>query len=52
MLTNIRFVEYETAGDLKNAVEKIDGREFKGETVRCVEDVCREALEVKICCFY
>jgi len=33
------FVEYETAADLKNAVEKLDGRDFKDNTVRCVQDV-------------
>lgn len=38
------FVEYETAADLKTAVEKIDGREFKGETVRCLEDVSLQVL--------
>ncbi|OCK80053.1 hypothetical protein K432DRAFT_53887 [Lepidopterella palustris CBS 459.81] len=32
------FVEYETAVDLKNAVEKLDSREFKGQSVRCVQD--------------
>jgi len=32
------FVEFETAADLKTAVEKLDGREFKGVTVRCVAD--------------
>lgn len=34
-----RFVEFETAADLKNAVEKLDGREFKGVTVQCVANV-------------
>ncbi|KAF2500141.1 hypothetical protein BU16DRAFT_534768 [Lophium mytilinum] len=33
------FVEYETAADLKNAVEKLDNREFKGQQVRCIQDV-------------
>ncbi|KKY17262.1 putative pre-mrna splicing factor [Diplodia seriata] len=33
------FVEYETANDLRNAVEKLDNREFKGQAVRCVQDV-------------
>jgi len=33
------FVEYETQADLRNAVEKLDNREFKGSTVRCVSDV-------------
>ena len=34
-----RFVEFETASDLKTAVEKLDGREFKGARVTCVPDV-------------
>lgn len=29
------FVEFETAADLKTAVEKLDGREFKGARVGC-----------------
>jgi hypothetical protein len=33
------FVEFETAADLKSAVEKLDGREFKGVTVNCTPDV-------------
>ncbi|KAF2007117.1 hypothetical protein P154DRAFT_541899 [Amniculicola lignicola CBS 123094] len=33
------FVEYETATDLKTAVEKLDRREFKGQEVTCREDV-------------
>ena len=33
------FVEYETAADLVSAVEKLDGQEFKGATVRCISDV-------------
>ena len=37
--TLTRFVEYETAADLKQAVEKLDGQEFKGNTVHCVADV-------------
>ena len=32
-------MEYETGADLKTAVEKIDGREFKGESVHCIADV-------------
>lgn len=40
MLTRCRsFVEFETAADLKSAVEKLDGREFKGVTVHCTADV-------------
>ncbi|KAK3384492.1 hypothetical protein B0T24DRAFT_87913 [Lasiosphaeria ovina] len=30
------FVEFETANDLRTAVEKLDGREFKGSSVNCV----------------
>ncbi|KAF2766458.1 hypothetical protein EJ03DRAFT_177979 [Teratosphaeria nubilosa] len=33
------FVEYETAADLANAVEKLDNHDFKGSTVRCISDV-------------
>ncbi|KAL9942925.1 hypothetical protein D7B24_002870 [Verticillium nonalfalfae] len=32
------FVEFETAADLRTAVEKLDGREFKGKPVNCVAD--------------
>ncbi|QUC21971.1 uncharacterized protein UV8b_06212 [Ustilaginoidea virens] len=32
------FVEYETAADLRTAVEKLDGRDFKGNRVQCVAD--------------
>ncbi|PBP20654.1 pre-mRNA splicing factor [Diplocarpon rosae] len=32
------FVEFETAADLKMAVEKLDGREFKGVRVTCIAD--------------
>lgn len=38
------FVEFETSADLKSAVEKLDGREFKGATVHCTPDVCRLPL--------
>ncbi|KAK5653369.1 hypothetical protein OQA88_9061 [Cercophora sp. LCS_1] len=33
------FVEFETAADLKNAIEKLDGREFKGQRVTCTASV-------------
>ena len=33
------FVEFETAADLKTAVDKLDGREFKGNAVSCISDV-------------
>merc|ERR1712000_485060 len=32
------FVEFESAADLRTAVEKLDGREFKGTRVQCVAD--------------
>ena len=35
----ISFVEFETAADLKTAVERLDGREFKGARVTCTADV-------------
>lgn len=34
-----RFVEFETAGDLKVAVDKLDSQDFKGASVRCLADV-------------
>ena len=34
-----RFVEFETAGDLKVAVDKLDNQDFKGASVRCLADV-------------
>ncbi|KAI9661039.1 MAG: hypothetical protein M1821_009366 [Bathelium mastoideum] len=36
------FVEYETANDLQTAVEKLDGQEFKGASVRCIVDTQAE----------
>ncbi|KAH2537738.1 hypothetical protein KXW97_006053 [Aspergillus fumigatus] len=33
------FVEFETAADLKTAIDKLDGREFKGSRVSCVADI-------------
>lgn len=35
------FVEFETGADLKTAVSKLDGQEFKGAVVHCVADVSR-----------
>ncbi|KAK3333846.1 hypothetical protein B0T19DRAFT_355925 [Cercophora scortea] len=32
------FVEFETAADLRTAVEKLDNREFKGQRVTCVSN--------------
>jgi len=37
-------VEFETADDLKIAVDKLDGTEFKGANVRCISDVCRLSI--------
>ncbi|KAE8388757.1 hypothetical protein BDV23DRAFT_108004 [Aspergillus alliaceus] len=36
------FVEFETANDLKTAIEKLDGRDFKGSRVSCVADPADE----------
>jgi hypothetical protein len=33
------FVEFETAADLRTAVEKLDGREFKNARVTCIASV-------------
>jgi hypothetical protein len=33
------FVEYETMPDLQSAVEKLDNREFKGQSVHCASTV-------------
>lgn len=38
-MISVRFVEFETSGDLKVAIEKLDGREFKGANVTCTPDV-------------
>ena len=38
-INSARFVEFETAGDLKVAVEKLDNQDFKGASVRCSADV-------------
>ncbi|KAI4248016.1 MAG: hypothetical protein LQ352_006012 [Teloschistes flavicans] len=38
------FVEFETASDLKTAVEKLDNNDFKGATVRCLADVSTISL--------
>ena len=40
IINDARFVEFETAGDLKVAVDKLDNQDFKGASVRCVADVC------------
>ena len=39
VVNSARFVEFETAGDLKVAVDKLDNQDFKGASVRCVADV-------------
>ncbi|KAK2750969.1 hypothetical protein FQN57_000044 [Myotisia sp. PD_48] len=33
------FVEFETGNDLRTAVEKLDGRDFKGSRVTCTADI-------------
>lgn len=38
------FVEFETAADLKTAVEKLDNQDFKGSNVRCTADVCHPCM--------
>ena len=38
-INSARFVEFETAGDLKVAVDKLDNQDFKGASVRCLADV-------------
>ena len=35
----LRFVEFETAADLKTAVDKLDNKDFKGSNVHCISDV-------------
>lgn len=42
------FVEFETSADLKSAVEKLDGREFKGATVHCTPDVSQNPDELHV----
>ena len=50
IINNARFVEFETAGDLKVAVDKLDNQDFKGASVRCVADVCfaREYYQIAL----
>lgn len=44
------FVEFENAADLRTAVEKLDGREFKGQRVNCIADVrCPRSLVANGC---
>ncbi|KAF4895730.1 Pre-mRNA-splicing factor srp2 [Colletotrichum fructicola] len=43
------FVEFETAADLRTAVEKLDGREFKGNRVTCVADLTHFIRPNPIC---
>lgn len=38
------FVEFETAADLKKAVEALDGREFKDQRVTCIANVGHPSL--------
>lgn len=46
MITRDSFVEFETAADLNNAVEKLDGQEYKGSTVSCKADVSFERIDI------
>ncbi|KIW65965.1 hypothetical protein PV04_08178 [Phialophora macrospora] len=41
------FVEFETAADLKTAVEKLDGQTFKGATVHCTADIQDEKPDAR-----
>ncbi|RMZ75276.1 hypothetical protein DV737_g5378, partial [Chaetothyriales sp. CBS 132003] len=41
------FVEFETSEDLKSAVEKLDNREFKGNTVHCTPDIQEERPDTR-----
>lgn len=38
-LNFVSYVEYETAADLRKAIEGLDNREFKGANVHCAVDV-------------
>lgn len=42
-------MEFETAGDLKVAVDKLDNQEFKGANVRCIADVCHSPTTPCMC---
>ncbi|KAI4214360.1 MAG: hypothetical protein LQ351_003113 [Letrouitia transgressa] len=42
------FVEFENASDLKLAVEKLDGTEFKGSTVSCIADTRSPATDATV----
>lgn len=44
------FVEFETAPDLRTAVDKLDQREFKGQRVTCVANVGCLALSRWLIC--
>lgn len=47
----ISFVEFETAADLKKAVEALDAREFKDQRVTCVANVGGPILHLlSTCC--
>lgn len=48
------FVEFETAADLKKAVESLDGREFKEQRVNCVANVriSPAHLVISVCSFH
>lgn len=50
MLIHRRFVEFESAADMKVAVDKLDGSEFKGSNVRCIPDVRRPLISKRFSC--
>lgn len=41
------FVEFETSADLKTAVEKLDGQNFKNATVHCTADIQEERPDAR-----
>ena len=50
MLTNVQsMVEFETHDDLREAVLKLDGTEFKGNRVTCMADV---SVRISFNCMY
>ena len=44
------FVEFETGADLKTAVSKLDGQEFKGAVVHCTSDVSPSTTQKGVPC--
>ena len=45
---HVSFVEFETAADLKTAVEKLDNQDFKGANVHCTADVCLSTPKLRL----